>query len=143
MSYLEALKRSSCKPPKGLTVGALASAWDVHPDTPRQAYLTIQAGCSRYYQRIVEKEGLTKTKKPKSVIDDIQFAKSVFTPVKLFLRDRLEKYKHNNPQYTKEELNKYQSKLPSLYKKLPKSTKELWITRAEDKIRRHISTKLW
>ena len=50
ISYLEALKRSSTKAPKGLTIATLAAAWDVHPDTPRQAYLTTQMGMSRYYQ---------------------------------------------------------------------------------------------
>ena len=60
----------------------------------------------------------------------------MFTLIKLFMKDRIEKYKLNNPQCTKQELNTYQSNLPSLYKKLPTSTKQLWTAKAEDKIRR-------
>ena len=50
VSYLEGIKQSSAKAPKGLKISTLAYAWDVHVDTPRQAYLTTENGSSRYFQ---------------------------------------------------------------------------------------------
>ena len=73
VSYLEGIKQSSAKAPKGLKISTLAYAWDVHVDSPRQAYLTTENGSSRYFQPINNKLAPVEEQKW-NVIDNLDFA---------------------------------------------------------------------
>ena len=73
-------------------------------------------------------------KRTKNVIDDLEFAKSVFTLFKLFVKDRMDKYRNNNPNYSKEHIDKYKNNLQVLFKKLLLSTKDEWIAKSEEKL---------
>ena len=86
VSYLEGIKRSSAKAPKGLKIKTLTYAWDVHVDMPRQAYLTTENGSSRYFQRLNNKLATTEEQK-QNVIHNFDFAQSVYTPFRLFVQD--------------------------------------------------------
>ena len=117
----------------GLTQKYLAYAWGVNKDAPREAYNKQQSGITRHFRRQggTREENFEQNRElMKSVIECRQSAKSVYMPFMLYDKHSVARFKDNNLHIDPEELSEYQSKSMTRWKKLPTSTKEIWIAEA-------------
>ena len=109
---------------------SLAFAWGVGKNRPREAYseMVLQNGTSKYklkQQQSNHSTGNTATGW-KSVIDCRESARSVYTPKRLFVYDRMNKYIEEHITVSRQERAAKEKALTTTWNKLPKYERDRW-----------------